>query len=132
MKCIVVTPEKTEVDLEATFVAVPLFDGEYGIGHGHTPVVGRLGVGELRITRPDGEIVRLCVEGGFMEVNSNVVSILTNRATRPDGMSVTSAEELFEAAKSKIARTEDLFDRKEKEVLAARNRLRLARKWAGK
>ena len=48
MKCIVVTPEKTLVDEDAKFIVAPLYDGEYGIDSDHAPVVGRLGVGEMR------------------------------------------------------------------------------------
>ena len=48
MKCVAVTPEKTVFDLEVDFVVVPLYDGEYGVGVDHSPVVGRIGAGELR------------------------------------------------------------------------------------
>ena len=48
-QCIVVTPEQTVRETPADFVAVTLFDGEIGIGPGHTPLIGRLGYGEMRI-----------------------------------------------------------------------------------
>ena len=44
-----------------------LFDGEIGIAPGHTPMVGRLGCGELRIRR-EGHTDHYYVEGGFVEV----------------------------------------------------------------
>ena len=50
MQCIVITPEKSLIDEPAEFVALPLVDGEIGITQGRTPLVGRLGAGELRIT----------------------------------------------------------------------------------
>ena len=132
MRCIIVTPERTEADRETTFVAVPLFDGEYGVGQGHTPVVGRIGTGELRITGEDGSVERFCVEGGFMEVSGDVVSILTQRALRPEALSVADASELYDAAVAKFDRTSKLFEQKEREIQSARNRLRVARKWAGR
>ena len=49
LTCIVVTPEQTVRETPADFVAVTLFDGEIGIGPGHTPLIGRLGYGEMRI-----------------------------------------------------------------------------------
>ena len=55
IQCVVVTPEKTEVDVRATSVTVPLFDGEMGILKGHSPLVGRLGYGVLRM-QVDGQL----------------------------------------------------------------------------
>ena len=55
MQCIIVTPETTIVDCQASFVAVPLYDGELGIAAHHTPLVGRLGAGELRIVLGEEE-----------------------------------------------------------------------------
>ncbi len=49
LHCIVVTPEQTVLDEPADFVALPLFDGEIGIAPGHSPMIGRLGYGEMRI-----------------------------------------------------------------------------------
>lgn len=132
MKCLVVTPEKTEVDCETTFVAVPLFDGEYGIAPLHTPVVGRIGAGELRVTTSEGAVERYFIEGGFVEVNSDVVSILTNRLTRPDGLDIAASEKTFAESVARSAGTFDAARQKEKDVQAARQRLRVARKWAGK
>ena len=65
--CIVVTPEQTVCEKPADFVAATLFDGEIGIGPGHTPLIGRLGFGELRIRRGD-QTDRFYIEGGFIEV----------------------------------------------------------------
>ncbi|HAC91444.1 MAG TPA: hypothetical protein DCF63_12565, partial [Planctomycetaceae bacterium] len=35
IQCLVVTPEKTQIDVKSTSVTVPLFDGEMGILRGH-------------------------------------------------------------------------------------------------
>ena len=51
MQCIVVTPERTIYDQPAQFVALTLYDGEIGVAPGHTPLIGRLGYGEMRIRR---------------------------------------------------------------------------------
>ena len=83
LQCIVVTPEQTVRETAADFVAVTLFDGEIGIAPGHTPLIGRLGYGEMRIRR-GSQVERFYVEGGFVEVVDNVVSLLTNRAIPAD------------------------------------------------
>lgn len=78
LKCVVVTPERTELDVPAESITVPLFDGEMGILKGHSPVVGRLGLGLLRI-KNGGTSQSYFVEGGFVQVANNVVSILTDK-----------------------------------------------------
>ena len=79
IKCVVVTPEKVVLEKDAEFVALPLYDGEYGIAFNHTPVIGRLGAGELRI-RKDGNVDSYYVAGGFVEVLNNNVTLMTSRA----------------------------------------------------
>ena len=84
MQCILVTPERTVRDEEADFVALTLFDGEIGIGPGRAAMIGRLGYGEMRIVR-DKQTVCYYVEGGFVEVAEDVVSVLAGRAVPADG-----------------------------------------------
>src|ERR671914_1053976 len=79
LNCIVVTPEQTAVEEKAEFVALPLYDGEIGILPGHSPMIGRLGYGEMRI-RSQGQERRYYVDGGFVQVANDMVSVLTDRA----------------------------------------------------
>ncbi len=74
-----VTPERTLFDELVEFVALPLFDGELGVLPGRSPVIGRLGFGELR-TKAQGATKRYFVDGGFAQVRDDVVTVLTNRA----------------------------------------------------
>ena len=79
LRCVIVTPERALLDEPADFVALPLYDGELGILLDRAPLVGRLGFGELRIRRGN-ETKRFYVDGGFVQVRANVVSVLTARA----------------------------------------------------
>src|SRR5262245_37484738 len=65
LNCIVVTPEKTAVEAATDFVVVPLSDGELGIAPGHSPLIGRLGYGELRLGHGE-KAERYYVDGGFV------------------------------------------------------------------
>ena len=79
LKCMIVTPERVVVDETVDFVALPLFDGEIGVLADRAPLTGRLGFGELRTTH--GNTTQCYyVEGGFAQVRSNVVSVLTPKA----------------------------------------------------
>jgi F-type H+-transporting ATPase subunit epsilon len=89
LRCVVVTPERALLDETAEFVALPMYDGELGVLPGRSPLIGRLGHGELRI-RQQGNVRRFFVDGGFAQVRGNVVTVLTAQALR--------AEEINEAA----------------------------------
>ena len=98
MKCIVVTPEKTLVDEDAKFIVAPLFDGEYGIDADHAPVVGRLGVGEMRLTLVNDSVQYWFIDGGILEVVDNVATFLTNRACPISDLNVGEARKAIEDA----------------------------------
>ncbi len=102
MQLILVTPERTVRDEKADFVALPLFDGEIGIGRDRAPLIGRLGYGEMRITR-QGKTVRYYVEGGFVEVAEDVVTVLASRAVPSEELDDAVAEEQLRAVQAKPA-----------------------------
>ena len=127
LQCIVVTPENTLRDAGADFVAVTLFDGELGVGQNHTPMIGRLGNGEMRITA-EGRVERYYVEGGFVEVKNNIVSLLTQRAVRAESLGVASATDQLEAARKRPANTPELMAIRDRAVAQARAQLRVAQR----
>jgi F-type H+-transporting ATPase subunit epsilon len=125
MQCIVVTPETTVLDAPADFVALPLFDGECGIAANHSPLIGRLGYGELRIRRGTNT-ERIYVDGGFVQVADNVVSVLTHRAVPASALDTAAAtEQLSTALARKAAGPEELAIR-ERLISQARGQLRVA------
>src|SRR5690606_6439597 len=102
LQCVVVTPEATVLDTRAEFVTVPLYDGEAGIAPLHSPMIGRLGFGELRIKRGD-TVERFYVDGGFVQVADDVVSVLTNRALSASVLDAEVAQEQLRTALSQRA-----------------------------
>ena len=81
LQCTVVTPEQKALDQAADFVALPLYDGEIGIGVDHSPLIGRLGYGEMRLRQGD-KTSRYYLDGGFVQVLSNQVTVLTSAGDR--------------------------------------------------
>jgi len=126
LQCIVVTPERTVCDQQAEFVALTLYDGEIGIAPRHTPMIGRLGSGEMRIIR-DGLPMRYYVEGGFVEVAEDVVSVLTNRAIPAEELDETIAAEQLTAARARRADTPELMAIRDRAVAQSRAQLRVVR-----
>ena len=91
LKCMIVTPERIVLDESVDFVALPLFDGELGVLVDRAPLTGRLGFGELRTTH-GGATHSYYVEGGFVQVRSNVVSVLTPKAVPVKDINTSALE----------------------------------------
>lgn len=127
IRSIVVTPEATVLDETADFVTVPLYDGELGIGGSHSPLIGRLGFGELRL-RQGPKVTRLYVDGGFVQVQDNVVSVLTNRAIPAESLDAASAEKQLAEARAKSAPSAEHLAIRDRAVAQARGQLRVARR----
>jgi len=127
MQCIVVTPERTLYDQPADFVALTLFDGEIGIAPGHTPLIGRLGCGELRI-RGEARTDHFYVERGFVEVLGDVVTVLTPRAVPASEIDAAVAREQLQSVQSRRAATAEAVAVRDRAVAQARAQLRVARR----
>jgi F-type H+-transporting ATPase subunit epsilon len=122
-----VTPEKTAIEQDASSVVLPLFDGEIGILPGHSPLIGRLGFGEMRL-RTDGRLDRYYVDGGFVQVVDNTVSVLTGRAISAASIDVEVAQEQLEGAARRPANSPELMGIRDRAVAQARAQVRVARR----
>ena len=126
LRLIVVTPETTLLDETAEFVALPLFDGEVGIAPLHSPMIGRLGFGEMRV-KADGHTTYYYLDGGFVQVVDDVVSVLTNRALPASALDPAAAKEQLESARRRQANTPELMQIRDRVESQARAQLRVAR-----
>jgi F-type H+-transporting ATPase subunit epsilon len=106
LRCVIVTPEKSVLDESADFVALPMFDGELGVMPGRSPLIGRLGAGELRIRRGN-QTQRYYVDGGFAQIRGNVVSVLTQRAVSARDIDRAAAQRALEATAPPNASTQE-------------------------
>lgn len=127
LQCVVVTPEATVVDQAADFIALPLYDGELGVAPLHSPMIGRLGYGELRI-ESGGQTNAYYVDGGFVQVANDVVSILTNRALKAEQVDAQAADERLQAAFQRPAHTDELAMIRDRQIAQSRAQLRVARR----
>ena len=125
LECAVVTPEATVLQSPAQFVALPLYDGEIGIAPGRAPLIGRLGYGELRLVEGD-TTRRYYVDGGFVQVSGDHVTVLTNRAVPADQLDAAVAREQLDVARSRPAHNVDLLAIRDRNVAQARAQLRIA------
>ena len=105
----VVSAEESIFSGEATFVALPGEAGELGIYPRHTPLISRIKPGSVRITKADGGEEFVFVAGGILEVQPNVVTVLSDTAIRGKDLDEEKAntarreaEEALKNAKSEI------------------------------
>src|SRR5690242_13569339 len=111
LRVVIVTPEQTVLETTTDFVALPLYDGELGVAPGHAPMIGRLGYGELRIGH-EPSAVKYYIDGGFVQVADNVVSVLSNRAIAANRLDVAAIEQSLQATLSQAAAGEDQIARR--------------------
>lgn len=128
LQCIVVTPEATAFEATSDFVAMTLFDGEIGIAPGHSPMIGRLGYGELRLGHEGAEPRRYFIDGGFVQVADNVVTLLTGQATPADEIDVEAAQKTLEQARTQPAPSPEAMEVRERTVSRSRALLKVGQK----
>ncbi len=78
MNVAVVSPEQVLFDGEATQVITRTTEGDVAFLAGHAPFLGTLTAGETRVYLADGSVQRFEIEGGFVEVSNDTVSILVS------------------------------------------------------
>lgn len=126
LRCVIVTPERTELDREAEYISLPLFDGELGVMAGRAPMIGRLGFGTLRLQTAAGP-ERYYIDGGFAQVEDNVVNILTGKAVAVDLIDGDEARKSLEEAQSLPGSTPEESVLKESALQRARGQVRASR-----
>ena len=131
VRCVVVTPESTVLDTVAKQVSLPLFDGQAGVAPGHSPLIGRLGAGAVRISGESGGSStdggrRLFVEGGFVEVNHDVITVITQRAMPVETIDSQAARADLERVGAERAVGDEAIADKDRRLIAGRALLRAA------
>jgi len=90
----VVSAEESIYSGEAEFVVLPGVAGELGIYPKHTPLLTQIKPGAVRIKVPnEAEETLVFVQGGFLEVQPNVVTVLADTAIRAHDLDEAKALE---------------------------------------
>ena len=94
---------------EATMVFATGSLGELGIAPGHTPLLTGLAAGPVRVQNGSVEESFFC-SGGFVEVQPNAVTILSDTAERADSLDESEALKAKEAAEQSLADQQSTID----------------------
>ncbi len=76
-----VTPERRLRSEDVYEVVVPGTEGDFGVLHGHAPLMATVRDGELVVYSAPGSVAaRIRVEGGFAEVTEEGLTVLAEKA----------------------------------------------------
>jgi len=103
-RCRLVTPAARVLNDDVEYASVPAWDGLMGFLPSRSPIVARLGIGELTLKYPDsnsdvkGGERHFFLDGGFVQMNGTELTILAEKAIAVEEINVQQAEtELREA-----------------------------------
>lgn len=77
--------------------------GELGIKPGHAPLLTRLVPGPVNMVMQNGKAEVVYVEGGYLEVQPNLVTVLADTAVRAADLDEAEAQKAKDAAEREIA-----------------------------
>ncbi|HTQ75095.1 MAG TPA: F0F1 ATP synthase subunit epsilon [Burkholderiales bacterium] len=104
----VVSAEESIYSGEAEFVVLPGEVGELGIYPHHTPLITRIKPGSVRIKPAGGGDEELVfVQGGVLEVQPKIVTVLADTAIRGKDLDEAKALEALKAAEEARERAKD-------------------------
>lgn len=87
----IVSPEGLAWSGEAEFLVARTPEGEVGILADHEPVMAALVQGIVSVDEVGGTRTKIDVDGGFLQVLANQVTLITDRARIDDGSASAEA-----------------------------------------
>src|SRR5690625_336282 len=105
----VVTPDGPVLEDDFDMVSCKAESGELGIMPGHIPLVAPLSISAIRLKR-ENDVTRLAVNGGFLEVQPEKITILAQSAEKPTDIDVDRAKKARERAEQRLQSQQDNID----------------------
>ena len=101
IKVSVVTPDGPVYNAEVEMVSTKAQSGELGILPGHIPMVAPLEIAALRLKK-EGKTEFVAINGGFLEVRPDQVTILAQSAEKAEDIDVERALRAKERAEQRL------------------------------
>ena len=115
----IITPMRTAVDTEVTSVLVPSVQGEMEVLPGHADIIVALDNGELIYRPVEGAPHSIFVGGGFLQVSSDLMMLVTDTVLESDEIDTASVEEAVARAQESFRNQSSVLSREEQTHLAA-------------
>jgi F-type H+-transporting ATPase subunit epsilon len=106
-----VAADRTVWSGDATMVIARTVEGDVGVLKDHAPILSLLTDAVVEITGEEGEVVVAVVDGGFLSVAHNRVSILSERAVLAEDVKVDEARAELEEAQGLVGQDDDAEQR---------------------
>jgi F-type H+-transporting ATPase subunit epsilon len=103
IRCDIVSAENEIFHGDVQMVVVTGEMGELGIAPRHAPLITRLKPGYVRVTLANGEQQEFYISGGILEVQPQVVSVLSDTAIRAADLDEAKAKAAKEEAERILA-----------------------------
>ena len=103
IRCDIVSAENEIFHGDVQMVVVTGEMGELGIAPRHAPLITRLKPGYVRVTLANGEQQEFYISGGILEVQPQVVSVLSDTAIRAADLDEAKAKTAKEEAERILA-----------------------------
>jgi len=109
---VVVSPARPVYQGRAKHLYVTGRESSLGIWPRHTDLVAALGTGPLRIFAADGSVHRFAVSGGFLKIGGSRVTVLVDKAARPDEVDKGAVEKELAEVKAALQhpKSDEQFD----------------------
>lgn len=103
-RIVLLTPKAKLLEARVGSVVVPAHDGQMGILRNHCPTLAALGFGIMQVReivdQPDAFYI---IEGGFVRISENHVTVLAYDVTTFEGKDPKTVEAMISHARSVIA-----------------------------
>ena len=114
-----VTPTALIFSEDVDMVVVPGIEGDFGVLHGHTPVLTTIRPGVISVYTGDEVTKAFFVEGGFAEANPEGCTVLADGATEISEISAEDAQARLTAARDAVGDSGDAAKGNEVKVAEA-------------
>ncbi len=121
-----VMPEREVLATEADMVVVPGSEGDFGVMHGHAPLISTVRPGVLEVIQDNKVDKRFIVVGGFAEVTAERCTVLADEAMPLDTLDRVAAEAQIADARDDLADAKSDFERDKAEAQIAVGEAKLA------
>lgn len=139
-RCRLVTPSAALVDDELVYASIPAWDGLMGVAPGRAPILLRLGSGELRLDFADSDKSKggsrsFAIDGGFMRMQGESLTILAERAFAAETLRVSDIEAELKAIEGRTIGTgpdrESQLEKQRRDKKVAELKLSMAKSGKG-
>jgi len=127
----IVTPREQVFKGAASLVTLPGIVAPFQVLVNHAPIVTQLEIGDIKVVTDGGQELHFATSGGFMEMNSNSMTVIAETAEPSSGIDADRAERAYRRAQERIVEARRTHNsaidmtRAEAALTRATNRLRI-------